>query len=90
MTQPLVDEPRPNSPAADRFAAMALRISHNADQPFGGAVVVVPPGGGEAIEILMLDGHADPAIFWGNLKTKIDFVLMELDKQRRNVSTFGR
>jgi hypothetical protein len=88
MNEPLVETRQPN--AADRFAAMALRIAHNAKETFGGAVVIVPPGGGDPIEILMLDPHADLGMFWGTIRTKIDLALGAAEAEKRRQSGFGQ
>jgi hypothetical protein len=87
MNQPLV-EPRDNT-AADRFTAMADRITQNAAQPFGGAVVIVPPGGGTAIELLMLDPQADIAMFWSAITTKIGIIMEGLQQEKRRQQGFG-
>lgn len=92
MNEPLVETRQPN--AADRFAAMAVRIAHMNASPasagFGGAVVIVPPGGSEPIEILMLDPHADLAMFWGTIRTKIDIALGAAEAEKRNQRGFGQ
>ncbi len=88
MNQPLV-EGRDTAPEK-RFADMAIRIAHNASQSFGGAVVIVPPAGAEPIEILMLDPHADLAMFWGTIRTKIDIALANAEAEKRRQSGFGQ
>jgi hypothetical protein len=87
VNQPLV-EPRDNT-AADRFTAMAERITQNAAQPFGGAVVIVPPGTGSAIEMLMLDPNSDLAMFWSTIRTKIDILLASAEAEKRRQQGFG-
>lgn len=86
MNQPLV-EGRSNDPAL-RFSAMAERITHNANQSFGGAVVIVPPSG-DPIEILMLDPHSDIAMFWGTIRSKIDILLATAEAEKRRQQGFG-
>ncbi len=86
MNQPLV-EGRDNG-AAKLFQEMAEKITHNA--PFvGGAVVIVPPAGAEPIELLMLDPHADLAMFLGTIRTKIDIALANAEAEKRRQSGFG-
>jgi len=73
--QPLIE--RPDLKIAERFKAMADRIERN-PQEFGGAVVIVPPGGGEPIEFLLIDAKGDLGQFLGTIKTKIEVYLEEL------------
>lgn len=69
---------------AESFTTMAVRIEHNANSTFGGACVIIPPeGGGDAIELLLLDASADPAQFWSTIATRIQVVLTKLDDQKR-------
>ena len=88
MNQLLV-ETRNNDPAKC-FSAMADRITKNADQPFGGAVVIVPPTPGQSIEILMLDPNSDMALFWGTIRTKIDIALANAEAEKRRQAGFGQ
>ena len=92
MNQPLV-EPRDTNPAK-LFSNMAERITHMSGSPasagFGGAVVIVPPSPGEPIEILMLDPHADLAMFWGTIRTKIDIALAGAEADKRRQAGFGQ
>lgn len=73
------------------FTDMASRIELNADQGFGGAFVIVPPG--EEIEahvMLMLDNAQDPAVFWATLQTRAQIALQELQKKEDAASAgFG-
>ena len=63
---------------ADRFRAMADRIEKNADEPFGGCVMIFPPGeNAEPVELLWLDPKTDVAAFWGAIKGKCDFAMVE-------------
>lgn len=88
MNQPLV-EPRSPDPASS-FAAMAARITQNASQPFGGAVVIIPPGTGQTIELLMLDPNSDLAIFWTTIRTKIDIALANAEADKRRQAGFAQ
>jgi hypothetical protein len=66
---------------------MAQAIDDNADRPFGGCMVIIPPpfadGKTEIIETLILDSTQDWSQFWGLLKAKADVALREADKQER-------
>lgn len=74
---------------ADRFHKMGERIAHNAGvSQFGGAAVIIPPGGGEPIEVLILDSQGDVAQFWGTIKGRIAMVLQNLEDQAK--MGFGR
>lgn len=92
MNQPLVEN-RDADPAKN-FAAMAEKITHMraayAATGFGGAVVIVPPGTGDPIELLMLDPHADLAMFWGTIRTKIDILLATAEAEKRRQAGFGQ
>jgi hypothetical protein len=88
VNQPLV-EPRANDPAKP-FEAMAERIAQNASQPFGGAVVIVPPAGAAPIEMLMLDPASDLAMFWATIKTKIEILLATAEAEKRRQAGFGQ
>ena len=80
--QPLVE--RPTNDPSSFFKEMAQAIEHNRNQGFGGAVVIVPPtGGGDNIELLILDSKADIAQFWSTIKTRIDIRLADLDQKAR-------
>ena len=69
---------------ADRLRRMADRIDHNADSPFGGACVIIPPvGGGNPIEIMLFDNNADPAHFWSTVTLKAKHAMEEADAERR-------
>lgn len=69
---------------ADRFHKMGDRISHNVGvAQFGGAAVIIPPGGGEPIEVLILDSQGDVAQFWGTIKGRIAMVLQSLEDQAK-------
>ena len=75
--QPLVE--KKESDVSGRYRAMADRLDHNATDTFGGACVIIPPaGGGDPIELLMLDSKGDPAQFWATISTRIQIVLEDL------------
>ena len=69
---------------ATRFLVMADQIERNAASVFGGAAVIVCPGGAiPPIELLMLDASGDPAQFLGTLLTRIQTTLKDMDEQAR-------
>ena len=77
------------STPADPFNLMAARIVHNADAHFGGACVLVPPGGGKALELLMLDAAEDEGQFWATILTRIQNAIHEADQKKMQARSFG-
>ena len=76
---------------ADRFRQMADRIEKNSDEPFGGCVMIFPPGENpEPVELLWLDVKTDPAQFWGAIRGKCDFAMVEVSNQARTGMAFRR
>lgn len=61
---------------------MAERIERNPSE-FGGACVIIPPGGGEGIEFLLIDSKGDIAQFMGTIKAKLEVYLEELRAQQQ-------
>jgi hypothetical protein len=70
------------TPPANLFRMMASRIERNADEEFGGAVLIVPPSGAAAIEILLIDPRRDAASFWGAVQGKVAVAVAELQEQQ--------
>jgi hypothetical protein len=69
---------------------MAARIELNAEQGFGGAFVIVPPG--EDVKphvLLMLNNSDSPAMFWASLQTTCQLALQELADQEQQAGAFG-
>jgi hypothetical protein len=85
--QPLIE--RPDLKISERFRAMADRIERNPSE-FGGAVVIVPPGGGEPIEFLLIDAKGDAGQFYGAVTTKIQVVLEELKAHQQGQGAYFR
>lgn len=80
--QPLVEKPK--SEASARYRLMADRLDHNADSPFGGSCVIIPPpGGGDPIEFILLDLSSDPAQFWATITTKVTLAVNKLNAQQQ-------
>ena len=74
---------------SEPFTKMAERIQHNEDAHFGGACVLVPPGGGKALELLMLDAAEDEGQFWATILTRIQVAITENDVRKQQGRTFG-
>ena len=75
---------------AKRFHAMADRIDHSVERgTFGGAAVIVPPGGQQPIELLLLDPNADIAQFLATVATRIQVMMKEIENQQRIQQGYG-
>lgn len=68
---------------------MARKIDLNQANGFGGAVVIQPPGGGESVSILTLDGGDDPAFFWATLQSKIGMLIEQIRDRESGNNPFG-
>jgi hypothetical protein len=77
------------SDRSDRFRKMAESIDLNEGKPFGGAVVIIPPGDGPAIEILNIDSREDGLQFYSNIKTLADIEYNNLLKREQEKRVFG-
>ena len=72
------------------FTEMAARIELNAEQGFGGAFVIVPPGDEVKPRVLlMLDNAQSQAMFWSTLQTTCELALRELADQEQQAGAFG-
>jgi hypothetical protein len=74
---------------SERFRKMAESIDLNEGKPFGGAVVIIPPGDGPAIEILTMDSREDGLQFYSNIKTLADIEYNNLLKREQEKRVFG-
>jgi len=74
---------------SESFLKMAAAIELNKDSKFGGACVLVPPGGGKALELLMLDAAEDEGQFWATILTRIQVAITENDARKQQGRTFG-
>ena len=82
------DEPKPPT-YASRFYSMAKRIEHNVDSTFGGAFVIVVPGGiTEPMESLILDSKGDAVQFLNLLQFKIQSLLEDIKEKERQRGGF--
>jgi hypothetical protein len=79
------------SAAGDLFRAMAERIERQAEGDFAGAMLLVPPGEGEPLQVLLADPEQKPEHFWNIAKVRVDIALGNLvDEQRRaEMSPYG-
>jgi hypothetical protein len=68
---------------------MAEAIDLNEGKPFGGAVVIIPPGDGPPVEILTMDSRQDGLQFYSNIKTLADIEYNNLLKREQEKRVFG-
>lgn len=74
---------------AEAFRNMAAAIERNAEGSFAGACVLVAPDG-EIISMLFMDQSAEPALFWGTVKSKIQIALDKLERAEQGAMGFRR
>ena len=75
---------------SDHFVRMAERITRNWSDDFGGAMLVVPPGGGDPIEILLIDPTKDLARFWAAVQGAVTVAAREFEERARTNDPFRR
>lgn len=74
------------SKLSQRFRLMADKIDKNDAEDFSGAVVIVPPGDEQPIELLYLGSKHDVLYFWTQVKTAVDVAqneYMTKEKQKQ-------
>lgn len=74
------------------FTEMATRIDLNAEQGFGGAFVIMPPGEEPKPRVLLMLNNSDsPAMFWATLQTTCQLALQEIsqEEEARGGGMFG-
>lgn len=76
--------------SSEPFKKMAASIEHNGEASFGGAFVIVPPGGGDAKQTLILNPDADVAQFWGMLQAICQIALAEIARSEQAGGFGGR
>lgn len=88
--QPLVETYQTDVAAALR--RMADHVDRNRDaNSFGGIAVIVPPsGGGDPIEVFILDSRGDVGQFYATIQSRITMRLSDLQDQQRVNQGFGR
>jgi hypothetical protein len=74
---------------SDRFRAMADAIDLNVGKPFGGAVVIIPPGDDVPIEMLILDSREDGLQFYSTIKTMAEVAYNNLLVKQQQNKVFG-
>lgn len=67
---------------ATRLRTLADRLEANADRPFGGFFMIVPPNG-ESDEGLILEGKPDDAMFFGLVKAKLEMAVAAMESLLR-------
>jgi len=81
-----IEQPTQSSPAEEAAATldrMSKACSLNAGPTFSGAIVIIPPGNGAPVELLLLDNRQDPALFWGTVKSYVDAAIADLQEAER-------
>lgn len=71
------------------FIEMAARIRRNAPEEFGGAVLIVGPGG-EAVDVVIIGAHQDPTFFWATAKGKVTIECDEAIQRLEKPTGFGQ
>lgn len=75
--------------AAEMFGDMQRKVIENADNGFGGAVVIFGPDG-NPVEWMMVNREADPALFWGTVQTQVNIRMQQLkEDSSRQQSGWG-
>lgn len=74
---------------SEKFREMADKVDKNSTEPFGGALVIVPPGDNPAIEMLILDSRQDVLHFWTQVKTVVDVAQNEYLTKAKNQQAWG-
>ena len=75
-------EPALGHPIALLFRAMADRLESSSVDQFGGAFLIVPPGG-EAIDGLSLTTVPNPAVFWSSVEGQMTLAIEALRSNQR-------
>lgn len=85
----LVEKPNEAPTIAAVYHKMGDLVTHNADQQFGGAFVITPPGGGSLESLFICD--PDPVIYWAALKSIVQQQLDAIEQSEiRGRQGFGR
>jgi hypothetical protein len=77
------------SDRSDPFRNMAASLDLNEGKPFGGALVIIPPAGGDPIEMLILDSREDAMQFYMTIKTMVEVAYNELLIKQQQNKVFG-
>lgn len=79
----------------DLFREMADRIDRATEEEFAGAMLLVPPGEGEPLAMLLVDPQQKAEIFWFAAKNRVDaeadaFVAEMRQREVSSTSMYGR
>ena len=74
--------------AAEMFGDMQRKVIENAENGFGGAVVIFGPDG-NPVEWMMVNREADPALFWGTVQTQVNIRMQQLKEDWAGNSRVG-
>ena len=79
----------------DLFRQMAERIDRATEDEFAGAMLLVPPGEGEPLAMLLVDPQQKAEIFWFSAKNRVDteadIVVSEMQRREAaSSSMYGR
>jgi hypothetical protein len=74
---------------SEPFTKMATAIDHNADAPFAGAAVIIPPGQSQPIELFQMGSTTDEGQFWATILTSIQLRMKQIEDQQKVGRTFG-
>jgi hypothetical protein len=73
---------------ADVFRDMAARIERNEVSEFAGALLLVPPDGGDPLEILLVKQTHDLALFWSTITAAVTIAAREFEERERRNEAF--
>ena len=74
---------------AEFFTDMANRIGRINGQEFAGAAVIVPPGGGDPITLLLVDPKQDIVQFFATVKSRVEIVTGAVMEAARDQQSGG-
>lgn len=69
---------------------MADRIERNDPAEFGGALLLVPPDGGDPVELLLIQPTRDLALFWSTVNSLVQIKAREFEEKARANDPFRR
>jgi hypothetical protein len=69
---------------------MAARIDKNDPADFAGAMLLVPPEGGEPIELLLVNPARNLAMFWSTVSAMVQVAAREFEERARSNDPFRR
>lgn len=75
---------------AEYFRRMADLLEKNEDEPFGGALLAVPPGEGSPVQVVLFDSEQKLAQFWGLVQSRAQIAISEAEQKVGQTRAFGR